>query len=304
MWLLYAIGGGWGHVTRAASLARAASAFEPVRILSNSPHARLVRGRLHEAQVRSIAPESSAAEVREVVLEELAAGPSCFIVDTFPRGLGGELAGMLGQVQVPKVLVHRDLNPSYAARLTGFVERTYDLVLVPGEGEGQAFGALANAVITDSWLIRSGGDIVFRPTNEVVVCVAGRPEDSGWYRSVGDELRAAGIGCRYAEGWPAIDQIASASVVVGGGGYNTVYECLATGVPLVAKAWHRKYDRQHLRLLRAAHRGVVQTVETVGEAVAAAGRLQRTNPRCSLPTFNNGAADAAALIRRLADRAL
>ncbi|MBW4572535.1 MAG: hypothetical protein KME31_32500 [Tolypothrix carrinoi HA7290-LM1] len=38
--------------------------------------------------------------------------------------------------------------------------------------------------------------------------------------------------------------MAVADVVVGGAGYNTVYECAALGVPLVAIALKRLYDRQ------------------------------------------------------------
>ena len=60
----------------------------------------------------------------------------CVIVDTFPRGLGGELAEILPQLSVPKVLIHRDINPDYviAKNLPDFVADNFDLVIVPGRG--------------------------------------------------------------------------------------------------------------------------------------------------------------------------
>src|SRR6185369_2028234 len=47
--------------------------------------------------------------------------------------------------------------------------------------------------------------------------------------------------------WPAMDLYGCAVAVVGGAGYNTVRECVAWGVPLIAKPWPRLYDRQDLR---------------------------------------------------------
>ena len=43
-WLIYALGGGWGHMNRAIALARAAHI--PVEILVNSPYANLVKPQL------------------------------------------------------------------------------------------------------------------------------------------------------------------------------------------------------------------------------------------------------------------
>src|SRR5581483_11759696 len=72
--------------------------------------------------------------------------------------------------------------------------------------------------------------------------------------------------------WPAIDLFSAASVVIGGAGYNTVEECLAIGVPLIAHPWPRMYDRQDLRARRAADRGRVVVVGDPHEAAEAALR--------------------------------
>src|SRR5262245_26103754 len=38
-WLVYAMGGGWGHLTRSLALARVVARKFPVRIITNSPYA-------------------------------------------------------------------------------------------------------------------------------------------------------------------------------------------------------------------------------------------------------------------------
>ena len=235
MWLIYALGGGWGHLSRACALARVVC---PARILSNSPHVAALRSGLDIVEVAT----------REDVIRELhSASPACLIVDTFPRGLGGELASVLPSIHAHKVLVHRDLNPRYVASagLREFVETNYDLVLVPGEGEGSAFGDLPMARTTAPWLVRSAGELHQREARHIYVCAAGKAEESSWYTEVTAELRAIGVVVRDDPYWPAMELFASAAAVVGGGGYNTVHECLALHVPLVARAWPRKYDRQH-----------------------------------------------------------
>ena len=281
MWLIYAIGGGWGHLTRACALARA----HPARILANSPHIGEVRGFEIE---RIETPEQVVPAIR-------AAAPECLIVDTFPRGLRGELAGALESIAACKVLVHRDLNPRYveARDLRRFVASAYDLVLTPGAGEGSAFGDLPQAVTTAPWLIRSAHEIQRSGEPFVYVCAAGRPEEAQWYAAVGEGLRAAGVRVCEDRHWPAMELYGGAAAVVGGGGYNTVHECVALGVPLVARAWPRKYDRQGPRLRRYGF----DPVDRVEEAVERAVALWRRGPeRREAPDFGNGVDEAAECI--------
>src|SRR5579863_10123249 len=176
LWLIYALGGGWGHLTRAAALARVACARNHVRILTNSPNAPCVSRALPELDIVALDPTLPAATAREQVIRHIqAADPSLFIVDTFPRGLGGELADAIHSLRATKVLVHRDLSPLYVAeaKLHTFVQSAYDLILIPGEDEGAAFADLPAAVVTEPWLIRDPPpvrDRVRQPS--VVVCAA------------------------------------------------------------------------------------------------------------------------------------
>src|SRR5580698_10096100 len=114
-WLIYALGGGFGHLTRASALARAAL-HDNVRILTNSPYANLVQRALPELNIIALNPVMTVAEGRAEVVSRIASeAPECLIVDTFPRGLGGELSDVISSFPGLKVLVQCDLNPQYSA---------------------------------------------------------------------------------------------------------------------------------------------------------------------------------------------
>jgi len=251
LWLIYALGGGWGHLTRAAALARAATPHCRVRILTNSPHAPALLGRF---DIIALDPALTVDAAREQVPRHIAsAGADCLIVDTFPRGFGGELLDPLHSFSGTKVFVARDLNPQYAdaVAVEALTRSSYHLVLNPGDmGAGH---------VTAPWLVRSQNELLPRDRARallrlsgdrpcVVVCAAGNRDELKWYGAAVSHLLAhdscidvrliAAVGPPGCPGecwlsyWPAVDLYNAAGVVVGGAGYNTVYECLACGVPL------------------------------------------------------------------------
>lgn len=297
--LIYALGGGWGHITRAAALARALT-FTRVRILANSPYLPIVKTAMPELWLEAV------STYQEMVTRIEAMQPDVLIVDTFPRGLGGELADVLRSLPAWKILIHRDLKPEYVrwANLRRFVAAHYDLVLCPGES-----GPLANldaAQFTAPWLIRP--PVAVEPAIDVVVCASGNAVESAWYGAVAARLSPhCGLRCLAAElpeacppelwmrYWPSLDWIAAARVVVGGAGYNTVNECLALSVPLIAHPWPRKYDRQQRRAEECPNVTIVGTPEEAAGAVLEA--LARHSK--ARHAFKNGAEEAAESIRRL-----
>jgi hypothetical protein len=313
-WLIYALGGGWGHLTRAASLARAAQASHRIRIMTNSPYAIQAARGMPELDLivfdRTVDAQNRAIEQIE------RADYECLIVDTFPRGLGGELAGLLGSLEVTKVLIHRDICPRYVAEagLRTFVRLTYDLVLIPGESEATAFADLPAAVITKPWLIRDPRPrCSHRENPRILVCASGESSELPWFGAViaclrahypGVEVRCVAPNCPpgcpedcWIKHWPAADLYSTADVVIGGAGYNTIHECAAYQVPLIAHAWPRKYDRQERRATCAAQLGAVTIVATPEEAAFSAIRqLDLNPPGRPLLDFQNGAAAARALI--------
>lgn len=281
--LIYALGGGWGHLTRAVSLARACGGG---RVLSNSPHAPVVRAAM---------PEIEIVEGYSLFEDDL------LVVDTFPRGIMGELAAVLPLFRGRKVLVHRDLNPKYieSRGLREFVAAHYDVVLRPGERELAPLADLPQVRTTRPWLIRSARELPSRDEARrrmgvgsdpcVLVIAGGYARELEWYGQV--EAALAGVAVRRAEGWPAMDLLPGADCVIGGAGYNTVNECAACGVPLVARAWPRKYDRQRERT--EAHG--VTLIDEVREAPAAVERALEA-PRGPIE-FVNGAEEAAAILQ-------
>jgi len=309
-WLIYALGGGLGHLTRACALALAALPDTCVRILTNSPYA---------AWVQRAAPELdiSADQGPSEILREIAFRPAdCLIVDTFPRGLVGELASVLPTFRGLKVFVQRDLNPQYVRNynLNTFVANTYDLVLSPGDANPDSLGPFLQTVNTAPWLARSVHELPSRHTARrlldlhedkpcILVCAAGNPEEQAWYREVASQLERAsqcdirwlGPGSTFSY-WPAMDLYPAVDVVIGGAGYNTVYECVACAIPLVAKAWSRKYDRQYLRASRAS-RSVDEPIQAVTAALEMLG-TPRPNPRHLY--FENGSSSAVTRIRQQA----
>lgn len=55
-WLIYALGGGWGHLMRALAFGRIAALYRPVTILSNSPYtANLLNSAAEEALLPVVA---------------------------------------------------------------------------------------------------------------------------------------------------------------------------------------------------------------------------------------------------------
>ncbi|MDA0867265.1 MAG: hypothetical protein O2890_12785, partial [Cyanobacteria bacterium] len=190
-WLIYALGGGWGHLNRAIALARQAP--HPVEILVNSPYATAVETVLEDPHItlRMLPADLSAATAPTYVQAWISQPANCLIVDTFPRGLVGELADILPKLQLPRILIHRDLNPNYIAakNITAFVRQHYDQILIPGEPSAP-LAHLPQAHGTDPWLLREA-DELSRVRDQVrdcwqlpsdrpviIICATGRPDEA------------------------------------------------------------------------------------------------------------------------------
>ncbi|MBD0268521.1 MAG: UDP-N-acetylglucosamine--LPS N-acetylglucosamine transferase, partial [Cyanobacteria bacterium Co-bin8] len=221
-WLIYALGGGWGHLNRTVALGRLAAAHSPVHILTNSPYAALVNEELErwQQQGQSVphliafsATLEKAALCRQVQAQVISRSYRCLIADTFPRGLGGELADLLPGLNCPKVLIHRDLNPDYVRshQLSEFVARHYDLVIVPGEG-AVPLASLPQVRHTSPWLIYDAAELAERlahptftrgagpcaPTPApngghplILVCAAGNAAEQEFFGTLTDQLQQA-----------------------------------------------------------------------------------------------------------------
>lgn len=329
-WRLYALGGGLGHLTRASALARAAGARgHAVELLTNSPFAPglpleslLGPGAVvHRLDARLDKPATVAA----VTAWLTAALCDVLVVDTFPRGLAGELAALLPTVRAPRVLVHRDLNPVYVERFdVARAVDAYELLVVPGEDA--PFAHHPRAVRTSPWLLLDADALLpreearrrlglgtgdGRPVVAVLGC--GRPEEVVEAGETASRLRRT-LGARAEVRWlvppgadtpgalavwPALAVLPGVDVLVGSGGYNTVQEARATGTPLVAWARSRLYDRQALRLTGSER--VVDAVDLEARVEArVATLLQEAGPRERPGPYVNGVHAAVEAIERIA----
>ncbi len=269
-WLIYALGGGLGHLTRTVALARVARrSGHCVRVLTNSPFAAelpLHKDLGDEGALIRIDPTRNRHEVASIVGGILEAREfDVLIVDTFPRGLGGELVPFLHHLACPKILVHRDLDPAYVswANLRAIAMR-FDLLILPGEDA--PLGDLPHAIRTHPWLLRERAELLDRPAarrrldvgedenrHVIVVAGCGRLDEIEAARSLSSRLDCHLAGAALvrfvsvananesaknpgAVIWPLLEVMEGIDVLVGSGGYNTVYEARATATPLVALA--------------------------------------------------------------------
>lgn len=289
-WVIEALGGGLGHLTRSLALARrAVRRGHSVRILSNSRFApQFVQPRACQLltldpgiEVVALPSAADKDQVTRAVQRELLSGPppAVLVVDTFPRGLAGELAELLAQLPAFKVLVHRDLNPNYVrwAELESFVAN-YDVLLVPGEDAPLAH--LPHAVRTAPWLLCQDHELLAPQAARqalgvsadgrlpvVLVSGSGTAAESqaaaeaalglaqefagrGVVRFVSCDAAALAMAGELGRGlWPVLSVLRGVDLWLGAGGYNTVQEARATGTALLALAQPRLYDRQTKRLL-------------------------------------------------------
>ena len=341
-WLLYALGGGSGHLMRAISLAKAAAREGiPTRILSNSPVLpALMAGRAKRLieldasiDVSIIESRLGAADVIPLIHRELDRldAADVLVVDTFPRGIVGEIADRLERIPAMKVFIHRDLTADYVRdfQLESVVTR-YELVIVPGEEA--PLQHLAQAM-TSPWFVCDPGEILSQQESRrvfgiaddddrplVVVSGCGNVEESMAFASLAQDLKHQ-LGDRshvrfasmYPEGlvhagdlaiylWPLMGVVPGVDLLVGAGGYHTVNEARVTGTPLLGIPHRRLYDRQAHRVRPS------ETLAFTGETVFRIAERVVSRPQLSAPlSFSNGAQEAfrlieAALVLHSSDR--
>jgi hypothetical protein len=327
-WLIYALGGGWGHLTRALSLGRIAAMQRKVRIITNSPYAQQID---HENCLVHWIPKTAGfsqtcLQVREIITET---DYDRLIIDTFPRGLGGELADILPELHlIPRILIHRDINPSYitAKQLRSFVMANFDSVIVPGEGQDLPFCDLPCVQHTAPWLIRNSKELTDKITvrsrilkvepsvKTILICAGGNISELSFFGQLALQLhenfpecavRILAATCPEAcpealwlSHHPGIECLAAADIVIGGAGYNTVYECGAVGVPLVALAFPRLYDRQQKRADKSYW---VQDLNLLDIYATVRTLLDQIQPdkKPPLPSYVNGAVQAVQKIEQI-----
>lgn len=334
-----------GHLTRATALARgllqlsydhSTVGADRVTVVTNTSFAASlpVENELGpRAKVIRIDPQLTREETIFQVQRVFANMAMCaVIVDTFPRGIAGELPGILPRLTCRKVLVHRDLNPDYCQQyqLADFV-KIYDRLIVPGESA--LFANLPNAISTPPWLIRNVEELLTpeaarsrlavtqnRPPVAVVLgCGRGDEIEQmhGWAIRLAqdfvDELevrfvvmeKIAGTGSsekqpanfRTISIWPFFEAIRGASIVISGGGYNSVNEARVAGVPFCGVPRKRLYDRQEKRISSSECVECYEEIRSRVDKVVSGFSAQPTGE----VSFRNGIQQAVNAIRSVVE---
>ncbi len=329
--LYYALGGGLGHATRAIALARQLRRIVggTHHLLVNTPFAGTLRMvREIGISIECLSPNAGADRALEFVARwHDRLRPELLIVDTFPRGLGGELAVLLPEWPGLRcVLIGRVLPREYVERyeLARMVGEHYRLVIAAGETSRLAQSC--SSITTAPFLIRDWAELPSRAQaarllqldedqSAVLLVGSGTVEEckeiqdlaQELARQWGPELPPLRLACPLG-GWdawrsdshlvtmerfPLMDVLPGVRLLIGGAGYNLVHESRAAAVPGLFVPRERKYDDQFGRL---------QDGERLSGDVIAAVCRELAEGRSARPTirrFSNGAVEAAEQIARL-----
>ena len=322
----YAVGNGLGHVVRSLASARLLARRFPGR------HVLIANTTLRESAAALVATEpqvtlcwlpadlTPANARRDIPLWLDALRPAALVVDTFPRGLVGELAGWF-RWDCPtslkrRWLVSRQLPTAYASDfdLLRFAGQCYSRIYVPGETSPLA--TLPQAIPTAPFLLRNRDELpdvvsaarwlgVDPREGAVVVAASGTYSESLAWREqcarlaerwpadlpplrvalpleLAGDWEVRGCPCRVRH-WPLIECLPAVRLLLGGAGYNLSTEARTLGIPALQVPAPRTYDDQSSRLtLPPLHGSLDQWIERIRTA------LLPTLPQ--IPAYVNGAA--------------
>ncbi len=278
-WKLYALGGGLGHLQRSLALARAAiHKGHYVDIICNSRFSNFIpwKSELGDSgSLTFIDNKSSIKKTSENIINWIFNSSfDRLIIDTFPRGISGELKDIIGSIKKPKTLIHRDLNPNYVKKfnIEDFI-KNYDLIIVPGETNLiEDINSLSFCHSTYPWLIRDYNEIKnkgearaklemdpYEQRPLVIIPVTGNLEEERLFLKIKSELQNSTSEWVFKTVspipnvadlriWPLIEMINGVDMIIGAGGYNLVNEARATRTPFIGYPLSRLYDRQEKRL--------------------------------------------------------
>ena len=288
--LYYAPGAGLGQLTRGLAILRRWKAHtrRSALLVTYSAFASLVsRQGVAVKQIPGPEPEFVGRAVR-------GANPKLLVVDTFPRGIVGEIAELVPSLLCPAVLIQRYLNPSYlrqfkvaaflgqhyrlAVRITDALEpqtlsqRTVDVPPVTVREARE----LPPARSRSGWLFVDWGE-GSEPYLQVALEAA---------RQRRKQLRIL----RPGESYPAVNWMPSAELVIGAGGYNLFHEVALTSTPAIFVPCRRMYDDQFGRTVNAPHARTPEALRTL---------LEGEPPAPLPPHTGEGAAAAVAVIQAL-----
>jgi hypothetical protein len=175
------------------------------------------------------------------------------LVDTFPRGILGELAEPLKMRRQDWALMARPLRAVYSGRNEVLAARdTYDVIIAPdGIVTLDADELPSRRSLREAWSIPAH-------TRVIGVMGTGTSKDVETMKRIANRIEStarppdtevAFISNDEASFvWPAQALMPGIDILLAPGGFNTVQEVLALGCPYIGIPFDRKYDDQVARL--------------------------------------------------------
>gem|GEM_PF-838366 len=290
--LFYAMGSGLGHLTRTHSLVRKLKTLfkGELAVLTNSSYSQLFDFSPFRLKCidTSCAGGPSVKETVESFVKDFK--PDILVVDTFPRGLAGELVHFLPELSAKKVLIERFLKEDYIRRfsVSDFIENNFDYVIsvepVKQHDPEKVPTSLACPVLQrdcDELPSRESarGQIGLAGQNRLILCVIERMQrkDASLYTLLckvfslikprGFELRFASINKAAEEEddedrrrnplfishFPLVELLPAVDILIGPSGYNLYHESKSLSIASLYLPQKMMYDDQ---IRRAAGEGI------------------------------------------------
>lgn len=328
--LFYAMGSGLGHLTRTHSIIRKLRALfnGELAVLTNSTYAPLFDFSPYTLHCIDTA-KAGAPSVKETVEDYVKSfKPDILVVDTFPRGLAGELAHFLPDLAAKKVLIQRFLKEDYLRRFSvpDFIDNNFDMV-ISVEPVTQHNTDRVPTVLACPVLQRDCSELLPRETarehlnvtgqNRIILCVIERIQrkDASLYTLLckifsfikprGFELRFASINKAEEEEeeereknplftyhFPLIEVLPAVDILIGPSGYNLYHESKALSITSLYLPQKMMYDDQSRR---AGNEGI-SGPDALLERLSSLIDKVRTSKKKSQIEYTNEASRAASLI--------
>ena len=279
--LIYALGGGMGHMARASALAKelhAAGAGKPT-VIATPGSTRLFDS--DEFTIKMLFPPDDPSEFRAVIIDELKKSRhKLLVVDALPMGLMGELREYFKRFKGKKALICRLLRQDYREHMNvdEFVMNNYDLV-VRCEPLPRNFLRHPNSVTVPPILAKNPSEMLsaeearrrlgVKKNKFLVLAVSAdsmeRAED--FFKTVHERVRKVRDGkveLRFASPYgepspaaahtryyPLMELLPGADLVIGHAGYHLYHECAAAGVAALLNPRPRLHDDQTARMKKS-----------------------------------------------------
>ena len=288
--LYYAPGAGLGPLTRGLAILRRWKTHtrRSALLLTYSTFAPLIsREGVAVKQIPGPEPQFLERAVRR-------ANPKLLVVDTFPRGIVGEIAELLPSLPCPTVLIQRYLNPAYLRqfKVAAFLGQHYRLaVRIADAMEPQTLSQ--RTVDVPPVTVREAREVPAARSRSDWLFV-GWGEGSEPYLQVALETarqRSKQLRIlRLPESYPAVNWMPKAELVIAAGGYNLFHEVALTATPAIFVPCRRMYDDQFGRTVNAAQARTPEALRAL---------LEGEPPAPLLPHTGEGAAAAVAVLQAL-----